>query len=370
MSGQHQLTTQCGKKVMIASSGGNLSKEDASSYVFCLEPVLGQGVELWGHRFVWTKEHVSRAELEPLRRIGDPLMDNMVHSSKEEIVAQLLKVEVPSWVDWERIEKGRLVFRRFFPFCGVSLFYASLVGGFSAALIVKTLTKAGGLSASDEKAVLRRVLRTTRFVCQVHRGSLRPGGDAWTAAIDVRHLHARVREKVKFDDEVAVNMEDSVVTLLAFSSNVLHGIEKLGGRVSDEDEENYLHLWRYVGFLLGIPDSLNPCVSLQRARAIEQSICLHILYPDKDSINLAHHLLKCVPGRFSHRAAWCRHLIGDKLADALELPLPNLIIRTRLNVELAILHLYAFCLRLPLIDSILLHFNDLIIDAFIRRKKM
>jgi hypothetical protein len=43
-------------------------------------------------------------------------------------------------------------------------------------------------------------------------------------------------------------------TLLAFSINTLKGIEFLAGvDISREEQEDYLALWRYIGWLLGVP---------------------------------------------------------------------------------------------------------------------
>jgi len=59
------------------------------------------------------------------------------------------------------------------------------------------------------------------------------------------------------------------------------------------DQEAYLHLWRYIGWLLGVSEANNPCCSAMSAKAWLESIIMHILEPDEDSIAVAHHLLRC-----------------------------------------------------------------------------
>jgi hypothetical protein len=50
------------------------------------------------------------------------------------------------------------------------------------------------------------------------------------------------------------------VTLLAFSFNVLHGIElTLGRPLPASEQADYLHLWRYIGWLMGLDERRNPC---------------------------------------------------------------------------------------------------------------
>ena len=78
-----------------------------------------------------------------------------------------------------------------------------------------------------------------------------PGGRGFEACLRVRLLHASVRARLAgrgWDAAaygVPVNQEDMAATLLAFSYNVLVGVELLKGRrLSPADEDAYLHLWR------------------------------------------------------------------------------------------------------------------------------
>ena len=57
------------------------------------------------------------------------------------IAAQLR--EPPKWVDWAKIKQGQDTFVRYAPACGTSLYYISLVGGFSAPLITRVLRCTG-----------------------------------------------------------------------------------------------------------------------------------------------------------------------------------------------------------------------------------
>ena len=131
-----------------------------------------------------------------------------------------------------------------------------------------------------------------------------------------------------------------VGTLLAFSVNVLMGIEIFAGQPLPAKEQiDYLALWRYIGWLLGVdtPESehlssncdtsatqslppLDPCgPSILHAYASLDSIILHILHPKPSSCDLVKHLLS-VRGSFAFRAEVCRSLLGAPLADDLGLP--------------------------------------------------
>lgn len=347
----------------------------------------GDGVRRYGHVFVWTKDHMTAAELAPLRRIGDAAMDAAYEQArgKGECAAAVLDRDgaaaaavldrasrLPPWVDLESVGRGQRVFARYLSHASVTLFYMSLVGGFSAAVITKVLFATGYLAAAAPKAVLRRLLDTGLFIFDVVLDgprTLLPGGRGFACCVEVRSLHASVRGRLRrrgFDEGaygVPVNQEDMAVTLLAFSYNVLVGIEFLGGaRLPPKEEADYLHLWRYLGFLLGVDDGHNPCVSYAVAKARLESIILHILEPDGDSRKLARGMLAAPSGgdasgaAFAGRAAFCRAMIGDELADGLGLPRapapPRIIRCIRLY-----LRCLGFCCRLPVLGLVIEHAN-------------
>jgi len=209
---------------------------------------------------------------------------------------------------------------------------------------------------------MRRLFETGRLLidCCAEQGALRPGREGWRSAVRVRALHARVRRRLLLRgasggeawdcarDGVPINQEDQAVTLLAFSYNVLAGLELIrGGPVPGEEERAYLHLWRWVGRLLGLRDELNPCrAGMPLAKATLESIVLHLLHPDALSVRVAHHLLRAPrssDAAFERSASMTRLLVGDELGDALELPwsLPG---RRRARWALLVLRTYgALC---------------------------
>eukprot|EP01047_Picozoa_sp_COSAG01_P001340 COSAG01_NODE_30_length_36127_cov_41.433234_14_plen_125_part_00 len=68
--------------------------------------------------------------------------------------------------------------------------------------------------------------------------------------------------------------EDMAATLLAFSYNVLVGIELVTGRpLAPAEQADYIALWRYIGWLLGVESTeLDPCASPAHAKATLESV--------------------------------------------------------------------------------------------------
>jgi hypothetical protein len=306
-------------------------------------------------------------------------------------------------IDWNAIQRGMDVFITYSPVIAMSLYYLSLIPGFSIPLINKVLQETKYLAPpSPLERVRTRLMDTGAFLAylMVHETSnsectlgketegkngheprmkisidntsvpalpLRPGGRGWKMALRIRCLHAKVRRSLltsahTWDTEtygIPINQEDMAATLLAFSLNVIYGIEFVAGTsISNVEKHDYMVLWRYVGWLLGVDIHLDPCNTryvgchskifptefsnvdpLFHSRLLMESILSHIMQPDESSVAMAHHLLQ-IPGpgvrgktlktpsarpgfMFLYRGFICRRFIGDDLSNQLRLPDPR-----------------------------------------------
>jgi hypothetical protein len=287
--------------------------------------------------------------------------------------------QFPHWVDLDQVRRGQEVFLAYLPVASLSLYYRSLVAGFSIPKIAAVVHETAYLAPpSRPDQVLQRLLDTgelTAACMGLGVDALLPGNIGWKTAMHVRILHAKVRfallnrqGKKKWDVEkygIPINQEDMAATLLAFSVNVLFGIDLMAGiSLPDQERLDYLALWRYIGWILGVETEfeerlvgqpsleelppLDPCGPgvrcampnpIKNSASILQSVIFHLLDPDEFSVEIAHHLLKITDRRppsmsmrkipdefyknelFYYRCYNCRRMIGGPLADALELPL-------------------------------------------------
>ena len=311
-------------------------------------------------------------------------------------------------MDWATIQRGMDVFIRYAPVVAMSLYYLGLIPGFSIPLLNKVLQETKYLAPpSPLERVKARLMDTGAFLAFLliqdptdgcskqtngERGreeiqspdanytlpasTLRPGGRGWKMALRVRCLHAKVRRSLllqspnKWNTEtngIPINQEDMAATLLAFSLNVIYGIEFVAGTsISNREKLDYMALWRYVGWILGVDTSmLDPCRTfhprthfqtdhsilnelkfldldpLFYPRVMMESILCHIMNPDESSVAMAHHLLQIRTSaqksilhyspkplkrpsfQFLYRGYLCRRFIGDNLSDQLCLPNPR-----------------------------------------------
>jgi hypothetical protein len=313
------------------------------------------------------------------------------------------------------------LFVQYSPVAGISLFYLSLVPGFSIPKIAQVLKRTKYLTPpSTSQQVSDRLMDTGGFLNSAMGGgtdstdpdyipaqALRPGGKAWKLALQVRTLHGKVRQSIlqptgkrQWDTKkygVPINQEDMSATLLAFSVNVIMGFEIIAGvPLPDQEQLDYLALWRYIGWLLGIDtvelydnngipmkssvgwknskgkiDPLDPCGSRAKGRtqdnaiihskALLESIISHLMHPDESSFIISRHLLTIgqlgdqklenmksseVSFAFLRRALFCRSMIGSQLADALKLPKIESGMKIATLWKVLVAKCFVFCLLL------------------------
>jgi hypothetical protein len=196
------------------------------------------------------------------------------------------------------------------------------------------------LSGRLKEQAMRRLNETARFVQAVCRpGGMRPFADGWQITLKVRLIHAQVRRMILRSaawNEGAwgapVNQHDMAGTTLLFSIAIMDGLRKLGVRIDADEGERYIHLWRWVGHVIGVDSALLPASSADATR-LADLIAATMGPPDQDSRDLTTALFSAgfegaVTPKQKRDAArralfgttLCRELVGEELADALQVP--------------------------------------------------
>lgn len=260
------------------------------------------------------------------------------NGASDELRALLAALEhVPAWVDGDELERGARVFRRTGMFGLLVLADFALLGGYRSSAIAKTLIGTGRL----RYAAAERLMHTGRFVLDVTQpGQLVRGRAGYVAAAKVRVVHARVRcalhaAPAGWDTRrwgLPINQADMLGTNLLFSIGFLEGCRRYGFHFREHESAAVLHLWRYVGYLLGVESELLP-VDLESALRALYMVGVSQPDPDEDSIALAR-ALREVPLEFATnelsrrlvqlemgvRVSMSRKILGDAAIDQLGLP--------------------------------------------------
>lgn len=169
---------------------------------------------------------------------------------------------IPKWVDWNKLEQGSAFCRRSSSLGLIVLRNYCLMGGYESAAINKPLIFTGALRKGDAK----RIAETTEFwVAITHKNALHQDAEGFKHAIKVRLMHAYARVSVRklpgWENEAwgePINLWDMIATNLGFSIVFMEGLKNLGLKPRKHEIEGLLHLWKYVGYLLGIPPHYLP----------------------------------------------------------------------------------------------------------------
>ncbi len=286
---------------------------------------------------------IEAIEAEPPRR-GWALLEqalatgiDSVPDAPEAFRALFAEIDhVPVWVDWGTLDRGGELLFRAGILGGIVLGAKSLVLGYVSPAGNKPLVMSGRL----QQQAARRLNETSRFVQAVCRpNGLRRHGDGLGITVKVRLMHARVRRMILRTgtwDEASlgapINQHDMAGTQLLFSISVLEGLRALGLKISHDESESYMHLWRYVSRLIGVDSELSVTSELE-ARALADLIAATQAAPDDDSRALTRALLEsphegAKTDEAKRRATittrlgqgFVRGLLGDEMADSLGVP--------------------------------------------------
>jgi hypothetical protein len=254
--------------------------------------------------------------------------DNNLRQMNKEITTY------PPWLDYAKLNLGQVVFYKYSGSASMGLLYFSLIGGFSAPKIVKVLDQTAYLTKGSFDATFKRLNETLEMILDSieEPDNLKIGKRGWYSVLKVRFLHCKVRERIKRNNNWdtalygnPINMEDMIATLMSFSINISETIKKVGAPITKEEVNAYIHLWRYIGYLIGVKEAYNPCTSIERCMGTVESIVLHILTPDARSGQVARHVLRSVSHRpllnwsYLAHSECARALLGNPLADELGL---------------------------------------------------
>ena len=199
--------------------------------------------------------------------------------------------------------------------------------------------RTGGFST---KVLLHRLMETFQWLLQVTHdlASIQPGGEGHASTIRVRLLHASVRQRIMklaktrpeyFDVEkfgVPVNTLDSIHSITTFSCNPMWlQLHKMGVNVRQQEIDDYIALFRYIGYLLATPTEYFETSA--RAKAVMESMYLHELEITPTSRIVGFNFVKCLedlpPMNISKEfiEAGSRWFNGNQLCDALDLGKPG-----------------------------------------------
>lgn len=239
----------------------------------------------------------------------------------------------PFEFDPRKARIGARAFHRYSDLFFVGLVLSSLITGLSEGL-AKGFYLTGRTAGN-----LRRVKQNTRHLVDITLpGGLDRLGDGWKLTVRIRLIHAQVRRLLLNSDKwdvraegLPLHMAHMALASTGFSAINLQAVRRLGLRLTEEERDGFMHIWRYVTWLLGVPDSLlfhneHDALHLRRiAHLCERP-------PGPMAVEVAHGYINTVPELLGVTdpakrrkligvlLKTSRALIGNDLADAFDYP--------------------------------------------------
>jgi hypothetical protein len=249
--------------------------------------------------------------------------------------AFLTEVEhIPGWVNRERVERGAEAYLSLGAvWTTLALGPGSLTHTYGSPAIAKVLVRTGNLT----NMALRRLTETGIWNIEAHMpGALVRGANGYIHTIQVRLLHARVRQtllKRGWDQSATglpINQLDMIRTWLDFTYVPLNALSNFGITLTRQQLDDLYHNWQYIAYLLGIDEHCYRSITDQGSakvwldlissteeppnedsRALEDAMLVAIAQVLGDLLKLSPSL------SFDLASAVTRRMHGDKLANKL-----------------------------------------------------
>ncbi len=298
--------------------------------------------------------------------VGDPVMDAVVeemaslpqsqihqfiHAGMEEDrdglrnAPQLLRdffVDAPQpdpdWLDRDAFGPGVRAFQRHSVLVLSAFVTGVLIDGFST-LISKSFVQTGRIFDNG----VWRLKRNNRHQMEIFfPGGLERYGEGWKLSVRIRFVHAQVRRLLGKTEEwehdawgVPISAAHLGYAVACFAARTVKHTEALGARYSTEERAGFHEVWRYAGYLMGIPESI---------LFTDEDHALHIYRigsiceppPTQEAILMTNALINSAPlvaniddpverEKLVTNVIYpiSRALIGNKLADELKFPRKN-----------------------------------------------
>ena len=242
-------------------------------------------------------------------------------------------LEEPSWLNQDDFQPGIRAFHVNVDLMLIAFVTGVLVEGFST-LIAKSFNITGRVAT-----VKRRLQQNNRHMMDIFfPGGLHRDGDGWKLSMRIRFIHARIRTLLAKSDDWNHEAWGSPVSaahlgfaISVFSKRLLEYSALLGARLNKEEQKSVLSIWRYTGYLMGIPETI---LYTNEAEAIKIRKIGYMCEPppDADSVAVANMLIQSIPSvagitdpvekenlmTLAYRLS--RALIGNKLANEFQYP--------------------------------------------------
>ena len=241
---------------------------------------------------------------------------------------------LPEWLDYSEFAPGVRMFHR-----NSQVVLAAFVAGVLIEGFTTNIAKSFFITGRVRDQGVRRLGQNNRHMMEIYLpGGLYRDGDGWKLSVRIRLVHAQLRRLLNDSEDWDAEAWGEPISaahlgfaVSAFSARLLKHMKTLGASYNDEEYASFMAVWRYSGYLMGIPESI-------LFRDADEALKLYdvgiMCEPDSpiESVVMAHSLVNSAPliagmtdpdarrhlARYVYRIS--RGLIGKETADSLMYP--------------------------------------------------
>ncbi|WP_420632877.1 oxygenase MpaB family protein [Candidatus Palauibacter sp.] len=259
--------------------------------------------------------------------------DDVLKTAPEPLRNFFNNLEEPPWLDYEALRPGIRAFHGNVDLMLAAFVTGVLVEGFST-LIAKSFNITGRVASTK-----RRLQQNNRHMMDIFfPGGLGRDGDGWKLSARIRFVHTRIRSLLNKSEEwdhdawgTPVSAAHLGFAISVFSQRLIEYSLLLGAKFNEEEQRSVLQVWRYAGYVMGIPETIL-YTSVEDAKRVYKISYMCEPEADIDSITVANMLIKAIPSvadvqdpqeqqqlvGLAYRLS--RALIGERLATAFDFP--------------------------------------------------
>ena len=168
----------------------------------------------------------------------------------------------PDWVDQSDFRASTRMFHRESRTVLLAFVCGVLIEGFTT-----NIAKSFVITGRVRDAGVRRLMQNNRHMIEMYLpGGLERYGDGLKLSVRIRLAHAQVRYLFDNSDNssdwdtpawgVPISAAHTGFAITAFSARLLKHMKRLGAVYNDEEAKSFMDVWRYTGYLMGIPDTI------------------------------------------------------------------------------------------------------------------
>ena len=203
----------------------------------------------------------------------------------------------PDWLKLPDLNPGsRMFLQNLKPVLG-AMIAGTLVEGFST-----NISKSFFITGRLRESGVRRLQQNNRHMVEIFfPGGLERYGDGWKLSVRIRLIHAQIRRLLNSAEDwdtdawgLPLSSAHLGYAMTAFSARLLTHMKTLGATYTDDEAASFMAVWRYSGYLMGVPESILYRDEAE-ARKLFRIGTLCEPTPGASSVVMAHSLINSAP---------------------------------------------------------------------------